>query len=76
MKLIINIILICSLFIGCKSNQQVAPIISEELPFTWDNATIYFLMTDRFYNGDTSNDYQHTEDNSPAPLRGYIWEEI
>lgn len=24
--------------------------------FTWDNATVYFVMTDRFYNGDPSND--------------------
>ncbi|MGU3847669.1 alpha-amylase, partial [Vibrio diabolicus] len=20
-------------------------------PFSWDNATVYFVMTDRFYNG-------------------------
>lgn len=24
--------------------------------FTWDNANVYFVMTDRFYNGNTSND--------------------
>ena len=24
--------------------------------FSWDNALIYFVMTDRFYNGDSSND--------------------
>ncbi|MBQ8794928.1 MAG: alpha-amylase, partial [Clostridia bacterium] len=24
--------------------------------FTWDNATVYFLLTDRFENGNTSND--------------------
>ncbi|MBQ2825122.1 MAG: starch-binding protein [Clostridia bacterium] len=24
--------------------------------FTWDNATVYFLLTDRFNNGNTSND--------------------
>ncbi len=24
--------------------------------FSWDNATVYFLLTDRFENGDTSND--------------------
>ena len=24
--------------------------------FSWDNATVYFLMTDRFYNGDPNND--------------------
>ena len=24
--------------------------------FTWDNASVYFIMTDRFHNGDPSND--------------------
>ena len=27
--------------------------------FSWDNATVYFLLTDRFYNGDTSNDHSY-----------------
>ncbi len=27
-----------------------------ELPFSWDNVTIYFLITDRFNNGDQTND--------------------
>ena len=27
--------------------------------FSWDNATVYFLLTDRFYNGDTSNDHAY-----------------
>ena len=44
--------------------------------FTWDNATIYFLMTDRFYDGDSSNNYQHTDDNPPAPFRGYMGGDI
>ncbi|WP_432453363.1 alpha-amylase [Agarivorans sp. QJM3NY_29] len=25
--------------------------------FSWDNASVYFIMTDRFNNGDTSNDF-------------------
>jgi len=29
----------------------------EEIPFSWDNATVYFTLTDRFVNGDTSNDH-------------------
>jgi glycosidase len=28
-------------------------------PFTWDNANIYFVLTDRFYNGDQSNDHSY-----------------
>ncbi len=27
--------------------------------FTWDNATVYFLLTDRFRNGDESNDHSY-----------------
>lgn len=27
--------------------------------FTWDNATVYFLLTDRFVNGNTSNDHSY-----------------
>lgn len=27
--------------------------------FTWDNVSMYFLLTDRFYNGDTSNDHSY-----------------
>ena len=26
-------------------------------PFTWANSTVYFLLTDRFFNGDPSNDH-------------------
>lgn len=31
--------------------------------FSWDNATVYFVMTDRFYNGDTSNDHSYGRRN-------------
>jgi len=76
MKKIVNILLVITLFVSCKSNQPVASNEAAELPFTWDNATIYFLMTDRFYNGDTTNDYKHTSDNPPAALRGYMGGDI
>ena len=29
---------------------------SQPAPFTWQNATVYFAMTDRFQNGDPAND--------------------
>ncbi|MDE7423569.1 MAG: hypothetical protein K2N51_07745, partial [Lachnospiraceae bacterium] len=28
-------------------------------PFSWDNANVYFVLTDRFYNGDKSNDHSY-----------------
>lgn len=41
--------------------------------FTWDNANVYFLLTDRFYNGNTSNDhsYGRTLDQSGKPISGW-----
>lgn len=32
------------------------PMVARQEYFTWKNANIYFVLTDRFYNGDTSND--------------------
>lgn len=26
---------------------------------TWDNASVYFILTDRFNNGNTSNDHSY-----------------
>ncbi len=64
---------------ACSSVSTPEPVNekSEDAPeSSWDNATIYFLMTDRFYNGDTSNDYKHTADNPPAPFRGFMGGDI
>ena len=37
-----------------------ASAAGSDLPeFSWDNATVYFLLTDRFKNGDTSNDHAY-----------------
>lgn len=31
----------------------------EDTPFSWDNVNMYFVMTDRFFNGDKSNDHAY-----------------
>lgn len=40
--------------------------------FDWKNATVYFVLTDRFYNGDPTNDHsyhrQKTECKKSAPF--------
>lgn len=42
-----------------------------EDPFTWDNANVYFVLTDRFNNGDRTNDHgygrSNNESNSNVP---------
>ena len=35
--------------------------------FTWDNVNCYFVLTDRFYNGDTKNDNSYYRKNSNIP---------
>ena len=42
-----------------------------ETPFFWEGANIYFLLTDRFNNGDTSNDINFDRTKETAKLRGF-----
>ncbi|HZK47428.1 MAG TPA: alpha-amylase, partial [Atopostipes sp.] len=42
-----------------EDDEPIIPREPTELvdkPFSWDNANVYFVLTDRFYNGNTSND--------------------
>lgn len=41
-------------------------------PFSWDNATVYFLLTDRFNNADPSNDHAYGRKDDAARLRGFM----
>ncbi len=41
-------------------------------PFLWENATVYFLVTDRFANGDKTNDLAYHRKADAAPLRGFM----
>jgi len=42
-----------------------------EAPFLWENANIYFLLTDRFNNGDPSNDVNFGRTAETGKLRGF-----
>ena len=42
-----------------------------EKPFVWEGANLYFLLTDRFNNGDTSNDLNFGRTEKAAKLRGF-----
>ena len=43
----------------------------EDRPFTWDNANVYFVMTDRFYNGDKSNDHSYERSTTEKDASNY-----
>ena len=49
------------LIAACKSDQNAEMPASTEPVFDWNNATVYFLLTDRFQNGDQGNDFQVVE---------------
>jgi alpha-amylase len=40
-------------------------------PFIWEGANLYFLMTDRFNNGDKSNDVNFNRNKLTGKLRGF-----
>ena len=61
-----------SLF-GCKSKpSEVAKTNTEIHPFVWEAANVYFMLTDRFYNGNKANDLNYNRTKEPAKLRGFM----
>ena len=41
-------------------------------PFVWEGANLYFLLTDRFNNGDSSNDSNYNRNKETGKLRGFM----
>ena len=70
-----NIIFIISLiaFISCQEKKSTKKIVKkmEAKEFVWEGANIYFLLTDRFNNGDTSNDINFDRTKEAGKLRGF-----
>ncbi len=72
--LLIGVILIVS---GCADKQkdiaETETVIEStvKLPFSWEAANVYFLLTDRFNNGDPSNDVNYGRTKETAVLRGF-----
>jgi alpha-amylase len=63
------------LILSCTSNKQVNENSESEnirAPFVWENATVYFMLTDRFYNGDPTNDTPLGRKQDGGPLRSFM----
>ena len=52
-----------------KSHSKMSSEV--KTPFVWEGANLYFLLTDRFNNGDTSNDVNFDRTKKTAKLRGF-----
>ena len=73
---------IFSFLFGCKKAQkqadpeprtieEIQPEEGKKTPFFWEGANIYFLLTDRFKNGNPDNDVNFSRTDSTAVLRGF-----
>jgi len=61
------------LYFSCKQQKSDKSEESknQNQAFVWEGANVYFLMTDRFNNGDTTNDISYDRTKKTGTLRGF-----
>lgn len=67
-------ILISCICLSCQNKPKQEAIVDKtekETPFVWEAANVYFLLTDRFNNGDSSNDINFDRSEETGKLRGF-----
>lgn len=83
MKYLLLAAVICLLFSACRKVQKepdagttsaVDSLLTADrkVPFVWEAANVYFLITDRFHNGNPGNDINFDRTNPTGPLRGFM----
>ena len=58
-------------FLICGNSIAQKKKTTTKTPFLWENANVYFLLTDRFNNGDTTNDHTFNRNKETGKLRGF-----
>ena len=71
MKKIIFILIATLTLSSCNEKKEVSKTVKSKIPFVWNSATVYFLLTDRFNNGDPSNDVNFDRNLKTGNLRGF-----
>ncbi len=74
MKQLLTTLFVALAIISCKEQKKVeekSVAKKPETPFVWNGANLYFLLTDRFNNGDTANDVNFDRTKKTAKLRGF-----
>ena len=67
-KLLLPAIAAVALVTSCSSSKVE---VRKDVPFIWEGANMYFLLVDRFANGDTSNDVTLDRTKEAGKLRGF-----
>jgi alpha-amylase len=63
--------LVLVIFFSFSNYAQKKKIDATKTPFLWENANVYFLLTDRFNNGDSTNDHTFNRNRETGKLRGF-----
>lgn len=72
MKKLLYLFTLCILVASCKKvTDKEISLPKESTYFDWSAANVYFLLTDRFNNGDISNDSIVERNEKTAKLRGF-----
>jgi len=70
MKKLIILFALPFLFLSCSTTQQMAKT-DTKTPFFWEGSNVYFLLTDRFKNGNPDNDLNFNRTKPTGKLRGF-----
>jgi alpha-amylase len=73
MKSILALSLLLALSMAsCLTKETKTSEEHVKAPFLWENANVYFLLTDRFYNGNPNNDINFNRAKETGVLRGFM----
>lgn len=83
MKRLLLLLAAATLLLQCKQKPEQAAQTEtkapettgparDSIPFLWEAANVYFLLTDRFNNADPDNDLNFDRTNPTGPLRGFM----
>lgn len=77
MKRAVTLVILSIMLVNCENKNpetaeaDIKKSENTSIPFIWEGANLYFLLTDRFNNGDTSNDINFDRTKETAKLRGF-----
>lgn len=65
------VIIVLTVLTSCETKSKQQSLTQSKFPFVWENANIYFLLTDRFNNGNPDNDINFERNKQTGKLRGF-----
>nr|WP_035338173.1 alpha-amylase family glycosyl hydrolase [Dokdonia sp. PRO95] len=77
-KSIVALLFVVVSISSCKEKETTVTQaeVERKTPFLWEASNMYFLLTDRFNNGDTSNDVNFDRTQESAVLRDFMGGDI